>query len=141
VILPDVNVLLYALRPDSDKHHASRKWLLSVLEGDTPYGISPQVLAGVLRIATHRRIFAKPEPLESAMAFVETVLHQPHCHVVEPGPRHWELFRALCINTKARYNLVQDAWYAALAIESNCVWITFDEDFKQFEGLRWRSPS
>ena len=33
-------------------------------------------------------------------------------------------------------NLVQDAWYAALAIESGCEWITVDRDYARFGGLR-----
>jgi uncharacterized protein len=37
-------------------------------------------------------------------------------------------------------NLVQDAWFAALAIESGCEWITTDRDFARFDGLQWRAP-
>jgi predicted nucleic acid-binding protein len=36
--------------------------------------------------------------------------------------------------------VVQDAWFAALAIESGCEWITTDRDYARFEGLRWRAP-
>jgi predicted nucleic acid-binding protein len=35
-------------------------------------------------------------------------------------------------------NLVQDAWFAALAIASGCAWITTDRDFARFPGFRWR---
>jgi hypothetical protein len=35
---------------------------------------------------------------------------------------------------------VQDAWFAALAIESGCEWITTDRNYARFEGLRWREP-
>jgi transposase len=37
-------------------------------------------------------------------------------------------------------NLVQDAWFAALAIESGCEWITTDRDYARFPELRWREP-
>jgi predicted nucleic acid-binding protein len=36
--------------------------------------------------------------------------------------------------------VVQNAWLAALAIESGCEWITLDRDFARFPGLRWREP-
>ena len=32
------------------------------------------------------------------------------------------------------------AWFAALAIESGCEWITMDHDYARFSGLRWRLP-
>ena len=41
----------------------------------------------------------------------------------------------------ARGNLVPDAWFAALAIESGCEWITLDRDYTRFPGLKWNLPS
>jgi predicted nucleic acid-binding protein len=32
-------------------------------------------------------------------------------------------------------------WYAALAIEHGCTFITFDRDYARFPGLRWREPT
>jgi toxin-antitoxin system PIN domain toxin len=139
LILPDVNVLLYAFRSDAENHAAHRTWLEGVLNGEMAYGISPQVLASVIRLATHPRIFARPSRLADALAFASVLLEQPHCQIIQPGPRHWEIFTALCRRASANGNLVQDAWLAALAIESGCEWITTDRDFARFEGLRWRT--
>jgi toxin-antitoxin system PIN domain toxin len=138
VILPDVNVLLYAFRSDAEQHDAYREWLEGVINGDTAYGMSPQVMASVIRLATHPRIFARPDRLEDVVAFASTVLGQTHCQIIQPGPRHWGIFTALCRSANAYGNLVQDAWLAALAIESGCEWITNDRDFTRFNGLRWR---
>jgi len=140
VILPDVNVLLYAFRTDLPEHTACRRWLEDVLNADAAYGMSPQVLASVIRVATHPRIFARPSRLSDVMAFVSVLLAQPHCQVIQPGPRHWDIFTRLCQRAKATGNLVQDAWLAALAMEYGCEWITADRDFARFDGLRWRSP-
>ena len=41
----------------------------------------------------------------------------PPCELVEPGERHWDVFRQLCIDTDTRGPRVADAWFAALAIE------------------------
>jgi uncharacterized protein len=139
VILPDVNVLLYAFRPDSENHAAYRSWLEQVINGGAVYGMSPQVLASVIRIATHPRVYAQPDPLADVLAFVTTLIDQPHCQIIEPGPRHWRIFTQLCKDANAYGNLVQDAWLAALAIESGCEWITNDRDFARFEGLQWRT--
>jgi uncharacterized protein len=139
LILPDVNVLLYAFRSDAENHAAHRTWLEGVLNGEMAYGISPQVLASVIRLATHPRIFARPSHLADALAFASVLLEQPHCQIIQPGPRHWEIFTVLCRRANTNGNLVQDAWLAALAIESGCEWITTDRDFARFEGLRWRA--
>jgi uncharacterized protein len=138
LILPDVNVLLYAFRSDAENHTAYRTWLEAVVNGDMAYGMSPQVLASVIRLATHPRVFVRPSGLAEARAFVSVLLKQPHCQVIEPGPRHWDIFGSLCQKANAYGNLVQDAWLAALAIESGCEWITNDRDYARFEGLRWR---
>jgi len=141
MILPDVNVLLYAFRSDSPQHAQYRDWLGSVVNGEMAYGMSPQVLASLVRVATHPRVFARPSRLEQALAFSTILLEQPHCQIVQPGPRHWRIFCDLCRRAQASGNLVQDTWFAALAIESGCEWITADRDYARFEGLRWRTVS
>lgn len=140
MILPDVNVLLYAFRSDSARHAEARAWLDGVVNGDEAYGMSPQVLASVVRVATHPRVFARPSRLDDALAFATVLLEPPNCTVVEPGPRHWPIFLDLCRSGSVTGNLVQDAWFAALAIESGCEWVTTDRDFAAFPALRWRRP-
>jgi hypothetical protein len=140
VILPDVNVLLYAFRDDSVEHSRYRAWLEGLVNGDEAYGMSPQALCSVARIATHPRIFVSPSRLEDALAFARVLLEQANCTVVLPGSRHFSLFEDLCRKAAASGNLVQDAWFAALAVESGCEWVTTDGDFARFPGLRWRRP-
>jgi hypothetical protein len=140
LILPDVNVLLYAFRDDSVDHARYRDWLDGVVNGVEAYGMSSQVLCSVARIATHPRIYVAPSRLEDAFAFARVLLEQPHCTVVQPGVRHYSIFEDLCRKAAANGNLVQDAWFAALALESGCEWVTTDGDFARFAGLRWRRP-
>ncbi len=140
MILPDVNVLLHAFRPDSTDHVRSRDWLNQVVNGDSRYGIAPQVLSGVIRIATHPRVFAQPSTLEETLAFCNVLLFLPHSVIIRPSVRHWQIFIQLCSQADARGNLVPDAWFAALAIEAGCEWITLDRDFARFPGLNWRTP-
>ncbi|MGA2266845.1 MAG: type II toxin-antitoxin system VapC family toxin [Bryobacteraceae bacterium] len=140
MILPDVNVLIDAIRPDAPAYARSRAWLESVVNGEEAYGMSPQVLAAVARIVTNPRVLPKPYPLEKVIGFANLLLDQPHCQIIQPGPRHWRIFCDLCLRASASGNQVRDAWFAALAIESGCEWITTDRDFARFEGLRWRTP-
>ena len=141
MILPDVNVLIYAFRSGSSRHAVSRAWLTSIIAGDARFGLSPLVLSAVVRITTDPRIFQPPSRIEEAFGFCDDLVEQPHCEIVEPGQRHWDIFRRLCIETDTRGPAVTDAWYAALAIEWACEWITFDRDFARFPGLTWRTPA
>jgi toxin-antitoxin system PIN domain toxin len=140
VILPDVNVLVHAFRADGPDHELCRSWLDAVINGDSRYGMSPQVLSGVIRITTHTKVFRQPSGLDEVLGFCDVVLDQPHCVVVRPGDAHWGIFTRMCRDSDARGNLVPDAWFAALAIESGCEWVTLDRDYARFPGLKWRLP-
>jgi hypothetical protein len=61
--------------------------------------------------------------------------------LIQPGERHWDIFKRICTEADARGNLAPDAWFAALAIESGCEWITLDRDYARFPGLQWRVPA
>ena len=141
MILPDVNVLIHAFRSDSSDHRLCRRWLNEVVNGDSRYGLSPQVLSGVIRVTTHPRVFSRPSSLDEAIDFCDVLLARAHCVLIQPGTEHWTIFSRLCKQADARGNLVPDAWYAALAIESGCEWITLDRDYSRFVGLKWRLPS
>lgn len=140
MILPDVNVLLYAFRRDAERHAEYRAWLQDTVNGHAVYGVSTQTLAALVRISTHPRIYREPSTRTEALAFCNALLAPDSCTVIHPGARHWPLFCDLCERTKVTGNMVQDAWFAALAIESGCEWITTDRDYSRFPGLRWRSP-
>ena len=140
MILPDVNVLIYAFRTDSEDHQRYRDWLESVVNGPAAYGIAPQVLASFVRITTHMRIYRRPSSRADVFVFCRLLLEQPNATVTTPRERHWAIFEDLCIKAKATGNLAQDAWFAALAIESGCEWITTDRDYARFPGLSWRGP-
>ena len=136
----DVNVLVYAFRRDAERHKVYRSWLLKLLQSDSAFAVSEQVLSSVIRLSTHPKIFKEPSPLEESIAFTEAIRKHPTCRVVRPADHHWGIFIRLCESTRARANLVTDAWYAALAIESGCVWMTTDRDYSRFPGLKWQHP-
>jgi len=141
MILPDVNVLIYAFRKEVPQHAACRSWLDNVVLGEARFGLSRLALGAVVRVTTNRRVYANPSSFDDAFGFCEDLLGQPHCQIVEPGERHWDIFKRLCIETDTRGPRVTDAWYAALAIEWGCEWVTLDRDYARFPGLRWRTPS
>ena len=139
--LADVNVLIGAFRKDAAHHIICRSWLVGVVENDARFGVSPLVLNAVVRVTTNPRSYSTPSTIEQAFAFCENLRAQPHCQVVDPGERHWDIFKRLCLETDTRGPRVTDAWFAALAIEWGCEWITLDRDYARFPGLEWRTPA
>jgi len=128
MLVPDVNVLIYAHRTDScDDHEAYASWLT-------------KVATGLVRIVTNPRIFRRPSTLDDVFAFVNELTARPNARVIHPGPRHLEIFEDLCRRSGATAKLAADAQHAAVAIEHGCTLITTDSDFDRFPGLRWRHP-
>ena len=96
MILPDVNVLVNAFRGDTGDHALCRRWLENVVNGDSRYGMSPQVLSGVIRVATHPRVFSQSSGLDEVIRFCELLMDEPHCVLIGPGQQHWSIFSRLC---------------------------------------------
>jgi uncharacterized protein len=140
MVLPDVNVLVYAHREDAPDHERYRVWVEELVNGSEPYGLADLVLSGFIRVLTHPRVFSPPSPPQLALAFAEQLRSAPNCVRAAPGERHWEIFVRLCREAGAKGNLVPDAYLAALAIESGSEWITTDRGFARYPGLRWRHP-
>jgi toxin-antitoxin system PIN domain toxin len=128
-------VLVYAHREDAPQHAFYRDWVADLVGAPEPFGVADLVLSGFLRIVTHSRVFTDPTPIDQAVVFCETLRSRPNAVVVAPGARHWRLFIDLCQGSAARGNLVPDAYFAALAIESGSTWATADRDYSRFPGL------
>ena len=134
MILPDVNVLVYAARADATEHDRFRAWLETMIASDEPFGIASIVLSGFIRVVTHPRIFVTPSSTETALEFATAVRNAPNAVPIEPGPRHWDLYSRLCRDVGAKGNLVADAYLAALAIDSGCEWVTTRSRFRSLPG-------
>jgi toxin-antitoxin system PIN domain toxin len=131
MVLLDVNVLVRAFREDAPSILTFKVWVDSIVNAESTFGLSDLALSGFLSIVTHPRVSDPPTPVNAALDFAETLRSQPNCLSISPGERH-------CREFEARGNLIRDAHFAALAIESGSEWITTDRDFSRFEGLKWR---
>lgn len=140
MLVADVNVFVYAHRPESPRHAEYVSWLSRALTGTEPFGVSELVLSAFLRIVTHHRVYVDPTPPEVGLQFCRAVLDAPAAIPVRSGPRHWRLFEALVPASGSRGNLIPDAYLAALAMEHGATFVTTDPGFARFAGLSWRAP-
>ena len=141
MLLPDVNVLIYAHVEDAvSDHHRYADWLVRMATGPEPFALSVLVLSGFLRIVTNPRAFDPPSTLDTAFAFVSALMERPTARIVGPGPDHMAIFERLCRVAGATGKLVADAQHAAVALEHGCTMVSTDSDFGRFPDLRWEHP-
>ena len=136
----DINIYIYAHREDISEHNKYKKYLEELLLSNEACGYSTLALSGFLRIVTHPKIFSPSTDLKTAMDFTKCITDRQNSIPINPGPKHWEIFTELCDKSDAKGNLIPDAFFAALSIESGCVWITTDRDYSRFENLNWKHP-
>jgi uncharacterized protein len=140
VRLVDLNILLYAINADGPHHRASKLWIEDTLGGVETVAIPWIVILGFLRLATSRHVFAKPLPVDEAVAIVDGWVGRPNVVALYPGPDHWRILKALVAGTGTAGNLTTDAHLAALAIEHGCQLCSTDADFGRFAQLDWVNP-
>ncbi len=140
MIIPDVNLLIYAIDGDSAHPPAARIWLKNVLSGTETVGFPWRSLLGFLRITTNARILAAPIPSGTALDIVDGWLSQPISTVVHPTHRHAAVLRDLVVLAGLAGDLIPDAHLAALAIEHGATLHSADSDFARFPALKWHNP-
>lgn len=140
MLMPDVNILIYAHRQDEEWHEPYADWLKDLVDGPEPFALSVLVAVGFVRIVSNARIYDDPTPLPVALAVIEQLAVHPRCRLATPGANHLDDVARLCRAVGATGKLVADAQHAAVAIGEGCTWVTRDADFGAFEayGLRWR---
>ena len=140
MILPDVNLLVYAVDERSPFHLRARRWWDGVLSSTEAVGLCYPSVLGFIRLTTNRRVFESPLGVDDALQFTTSWLEQPNASLLVPTTRHWPILSALLRSATSGANLTTDAHIAAHAIEHGCTLYSNDRDFGRFEGLRWKNP-
>jgi toxin-antitoxin system PIN domain toxin len=140
VIIPDINLLVYAYNSDAPFHDDSRDWLERCLSGRTTVGLPWTVMLGFVRIMSSNAVATNPmEPVE-AVEHVRSWLTCTQTQIVIPGPRHLAILAEIMQESSASGRLTTDSHLAAIAIETQSELHSNDLDFARFSGLRWRNP-
>ena len=140
MIVPDVNLLLYAYNREAPLHNEARNWWVGLINGTERVGIPWAVANSFLRLLTIRGLLTHPATPSQALDFVREWFRQPHVAPLNPGSQHLTLLGQLLAAAGVGGNLVMDAHLAALAMEYQAEVHSNDTDFGRFPGLRWRNP-
>jgi toxin-antitoxin system PIN domain toxin len=137
----DVNVLMALYRPSHVHHGAATRWFDESLTKGEPFTVPDVVWAGFLRLVSNRRVMPAPATFAEAWDFVTAVREQGTYLQFAPSPRTLTEFAHLGMNTNASANLVTDAYIAACAATLGGTVVTFDRDFRKFDGVRILEPA
>lgn len=70
MIVPDINLLLYAYGSSSPFHRRAASWWQRSMSGTEPIGLTRVVIFGFVRMSTSRRVFRHPFTLAEATRHV-----------------------------------------------------------------------
>lgn len=140
MIVPDINVLVYAFRDEAPEHDRYAEWLNTAVERE-PVGVADVILSGFVRIVTHPRITSTPAPIVAAIEFTRGLVDAPNVQWLAGGVTSWSQLEALAAHDSGiRGNLVPDAYIAALCLANGARLATRDRGFARFPGLKHFDP-
>jgi uncharacterized protein len=140
VIIPDINLLIYAYNRDAPHHDAARRWWEAALGAPETVGLPWAVALGFLRLMTSRHVLERPWEAAEILEVIRAWWDRPQVLVLQAGPRHLDLLATFARARLLVSSLTTDAHLAALAIENQAVLCTNDADFDRFPGLRHANP-
>ncbi len=140
MIVPDVNLLVYAYNDEAQFHEPARLWWEGAVNGTERVGVPWIVSTGFDRLMTHPRVLTRPVNATQDVDYVLEWFAYPHVIPINPGDDHLTYFRRNLAAAGTGANLVTDSHIATLAMEYQAELHSNDTDFSRFPGLRWRNP-
>ena len=139
MILPDVNLLVYAHDATSEFHDSAAAWLKEALTTQQVF-FTWHTITGFLRIVTNNRIYENPLDMPRAIQIVDSWLANDTAHLVSLKKSNWPLLSKILIETQSNGNLVMDAHLAAMAASCGAAVASSDRDFTRFPGIQLLDP-
>lgn len=139
MVIPDVNILVYAYDRGSRFHLEAKAWLEEALTNDEVC-FSWHTITGFLRVLTLPKIHSSPVSLEAAIRIVTEWFSLENTHLVSFEKKNWRNFANLLLESQASGNLVMDAHLAAIAASYGATVASTDRDFTRFPGISLIDP-
>lgn len=140
MIIPDLNLLLYAYNPHVGQHSRAKTWWENTLGQSELIGFPLEVSFGFVRISTNPKLGQASVPLDRARLVVESWLALPQARSLLPTADHFTHVMNLMENAMATGPILSDAILAAYAITHRATLCSSDTDFARFKGLDWVNP-
>jgi toxin-antitoxin system PIN domain toxin len=140
VIIPDINLLLYAVITGFADHVRARSWWEAALSGTEPIGLASPVLFGFLRISTSGRVVQDPLSIDESLGYLREWLARPVVSMLPTTEDHVTVAFDLIRQVGVASNLTTDAQIAAHALSQGATVYSNDSDFARFPRVDWVNP-
>ena len=140
MIIPDVNILVYAYDSTSPWHERAREWWQQTLVGSESVGIPAVVIMAFIRLTTHTSLSGNPMAIPRASAIVSSWVAVDGVRVLAPTWETLSLMMELLEDAGVGGSLSTDALIAAHALEQRASVWSNDADFKRFSGVKVHNP-
>jgi len=141
VIAVDTNLLVYAHRPETSFHAASRDRIVELAEARGAWGIPLHCLIEFAAIVTHRRLWKTPSTAQQVDAQVSAWLESPSLRLLGEDSDFWSVFASCLKEARTAGGAVHDTRIAACCRYHGVreLW-TADRDFSRYPWLTTRNP-
>ena len=140
MIIPDVNLLVYAHNSSAKRHHEAARWFRQSLTGVEEVGIAWAAALGFIRLLSNPKVVQTPDRPESLVLVVKSWFALPAVRAIAPGVHHLDIVQRLFEQSGCSGRLTTDIHLASLAIEHDAILYTNDHDFNRFDELKKKDP-
>ena len=141
MIVPDINLLVFAYNDSNPFHYDAHRWWEGLLNGEEVIGLPWVVSSGFIRLIASPSVLDPPWPPATAVALVRQWFGHQHVVPLNPGDRHLDYLEQNLAITGATGSLATDAHIAALALENGAELHTHNvQDFQRLPGVVWGNP-
>ncbi len=140
MIVPDVNLLVYAYNSTSPHHEAAKAWWDDLIAGSEEVALPWVVVTGFIRMMANPSVVSPPVPPVVSVAHIRHWFQHPHINPINPGNDHLDWLDGNFEFAGIGRNMVADTHIASIAMEHDAEVHSRDSDFSRFPGLKWHDP-
>ena len=140
MIIPDINLLIYAHNINSKEHSTAKKWWEDLINSETTILLPWIVISGFIRLVTSRHVLENPLPSLTAINIIKNITANYNISIISPGNKHFDILQNFTKYINITGSNFTDSQLAALAIEHNATIYSNDLDFQKFPGLKYINP-
>lgn len=140
MIIPDVNLLVYAYNKGSREHEVAKIWWEEVLNSGKIVLLPWIVVSGFIRLVTSISISDSPLHAEKAIGLIQGLLELDNVSMISQGEMHLNILKEFARTCPIEGRNFTDAQIASLAVEYNATLYSNDTDFLRFPGIKLVNP-
>ena len=139
MIIPDVNLLVYAYNQDAPYHAKASLWWEEVVNSGNGVAVPWPVLQGFVRLLSGRHVVTVPYTLDHLFDLGQEWWDNG-VKLLSPSMTTFAIFRTLCQKYQAVGSASTDTLIASFALEHRARLASNDTDFLRYSEIKVTNP-